>query len=127
MTTNSRKVRTFLARMALEEEQIRERIRQARKEAGLTQEQLADLLHVHKRTVEEWERTYVPWNHISGIASATGKDEAWLLHGGSVADPSGVATLQRDVEELRARVDQQTDLLLGIQELLLSRQGRDAG
>jgi DNA-binding transcriptional regulator YiaG len=53
-TTNSRTFRTFLLLMEVEPEKIRARLRQARKEAGLSQAAMAELLKVHKRSVENY-------------------------------------------------------------------------
>jgi transcriptional regulator with XRE-family HTH domain len=61
------------------------RIAEARdKRAGLTQPELADLMKVHWRTIQDWEspkNNTVPWDRLGEIASATGVSKEWLLHG----------------------------------------------
>lgn len=95
--TNSRKVRTFrggeyVANLMAELSRagIHERIQQARVEAGLSQEELADLLKTHTRSVQNWEsktpskpgkKLIVPWDRLDEIATATGRSKHWLLHG----------------------------------------------
>ena len=71
------------------------RIAQARTEAGLTQDELGDLLGVHYRTVQTWEsmkQPRVPWDRLDEIARATGKTKEWLLHDG----PAPVTVLDGD-------------------------------
>jgi transcriptional regulator with XRE-family HTH domain len=69
----------------IEERAIRSRIKQARKEAGLTQEQIAELIGVEDRTYQNYEREddkgRTPWRMMNAIAAATGKPQEWLLHG----------------------------------------------
>jgi transcriptional regulator with XRE-family HTH domain len=95
--------------VALEEEAIRTRIRQARDDAGLTQEQSADLHEVHKRTIENWENRHVPWDRIKDIARNYGVTEEWLLHGDAM-QPSDVSVSERqelltEIRELRALLE----------------------
>jgi len=65
----------------LQREEITARIKQARKEAGLTQADMADLLNVTNRTYQNYEADRVPWKLIAKIADVTGKSARWLLHG----------------------------------------------
>jgi transcriptional regulator with XRE-family HTH domain len=104
VTTKTRKLRKFAARMALEEQKIRERIAEARMSAGLTQAELAELCSVHKRTVEEWENTYVPWRHLEKIASVTGRSQEWLLHGEGELAPADIGTRLQRVEGMLEEV-----------------------
>ena len=65
------------------------RIKQARVEAGLEQQQLGDLLDppVHYRTVQTWEsakQQRVPYDRLGEIAQVTGVTKEWLLHGDQV-------------------------------------------
>src|SRR5947209_1713973 len=79
---------------------ISARIKQARREAGLSQRELADLLHGHWRTVQEWENVKnpnVPWDRLEDIARATGRDRNWLLHDDQ-ATPETITSLQADVQ-----------------------------
>src|SRR6266540_1465639 len=54
-TTKGAVLRTFLLLMDIDPELIRPRLRAARKNVGLTQEAVAELLDVHKRTIENDE------------------------------------------------------------------------
>lgn len=108
--TTPRNVRTFrggeyvanlmaeLSRVA-----IAARVGQARDEAGLKQTELADLLHVHWRTVQNWEsqtNPIVAWDRLGEIATVTGKTKEWLIHG----DPPEQPDLARRLEALEERV-----------------------
>ena len=61
------------------------RIAEARdKRAGLTQPEIAEILSVHWRTIQDWEspkNSTVPWDRLGEIAEATGVTKEWLLHG----------------------------------------------
>lgn len=81
------------------------RIKQARQQAGLTQEELADLLHVRQRTIHNYETDRVPWRLVSQIAEATGVTSQWLLHGDEPTPADGAR--QADVAELRREVARQ--------------------
>ena len=82
MATTSRKVHTFrggeyvAALMAeLSRAAIAQRIARARKQSGLTQNELADLMHVHYRTVQDWEspkKDATPWDRLDELAAVTG-------------------------------------------------------
>lgn len=69
--------------------QICERIRQARKAAGLTQEDMAGLLNVTTRAYQNYERERVPFRRLSEIARLTSVEQEWLLRGDpqTEADP----------------------------------------
>lgn len=88
-TTDSRSFRTFLLVTQLEPDLIRRRIRQARDEAGLTQQELADLLGVHKRTVENYENVRVPWRALPQLETVLNRPVGWFLRGD--ADESAVS------------------------------------
>ena len=105
----------------LQRQEINARIAQARKEAGLTQEEIADLLDVKARTYQNYEsieRGRVPWDLMSRISDITGRSLRWLLHGEDDAEPSmqvmlQLAAMERKLDELLARdtpADAITDL-----------------
>jgi transcriptional regulator with XRE-family HTH domain len=85
------------------------RIQQAREEAGLTQPELADLLHVHWRTVQTWEsvkQPRVPWDRLDEIARATDKTKDWLLQGDERAPSDDrLARVEEQVGEVRQLVE----------------------
>lgn len=64
-----------------QEREICARIKRARIEAGLTQDEFADLLKVEKRTVQNYELDRVPWRYLKDISKITGRAQEWLLRG----------------------------------------------
>jgi transcriptional regulator with XRE-family HTH domain len=63
---------------------ISERMQRSMKEAGYTQDEIADLLHVSKRTVQTWvsqKIKTVPYDMLDEWAEATNVSKRWLLHG----------------------------------------------
>lgn len=87
--------------MQLEREQILARLQQARKEAGLTQQEAADVLGVHKRTIENYENNHVPWDKLNELAGLYGKLVEWFLRGEDAAlEPTQSARLDRLEEGL---------------------------
>ena len=82
------------------------RIQDAREQAGFTQVELAELLHVHWRTVQNWEsrkKPIVPWDRLDEIAKATDVTRDWLLHGDHIETKdlaTGVADLQKQLDEV---------------------------
>ena len=96
--------------MELEREQIVQRIAQARREAGLTQQEAADLLSVHKRTIENWEHVRVPWRDLNRLAEVYGKPIDWFLHGEVATEREeetreDLARIRQLLEELLTRLD----------------------
>lgn len=95
----------------LQRQEIIERIRQARNEAGLTQPQMAELLDVAQRTYQNYERDRVPWSLMGRISDISGRSLRWLLHGEDDAEPS-MAVMQRlgaleiKLDRLLARLDE---------------------
>lgn len=121
--TEARNLRRLLLLNVFEPESIGERIKQAREQAGLRQEDLADLLGVATRTVQNYEGAATkPFKQLNAIAAATGTTTEWLLHGDSSSGEdgdgtAGVASIDHRLEELAAAV---RDLTTG-QETILDR------
>lgn len=67
--------------MELRTRQVCARIREARTGAGLTLQQMSDLLEVHVRSYQDYERDVIPYRHIGRIAEATQTSVRWLLSG----------------------------------------------
>jgi transcriptional regulator with XRE-family HTH domain len=66
------------------DENIGQRIAQARREAGLTQAQLAEALDITRRSIQGYEAgKVVPYRHLDELAAATGRSRGWLLRGES--------------------------------------------
>lgn len=116
MATTSRKVHTFsggeyvAALMAeLSRAAIAQRIRTAREEAGYTQPELADVMNVHYRTVQDWEspkKQATPFDRLDELAAVTGVTKVWLLHGEDAAEAGDVRTLAHRLREVEDLVEQ---------------------
>lgn len=89
--------------MELDPPAISRRIAQARKQAGLSQHQLADKLGVHWRSIQNWERPdqSVPWDRLSEIGRITSSRVEWLL-GAPAGDGVEGEEANRLREEMRS-------------------------
>ena len=82
------------------------RIKQARIEAGFTQQEIADLLNMSMRGYQNYESERVPWRDLDKIADLTGKTQIWFLRGDDPATPSQPHDdLYRKVEAVEAAVE----------------------
>lgn len=106
----------------LERAQISERIKQARKQAGLTQQELADLLHVQARTIANYESDRVPWRLLGKIAEATNVSQEWLLRGEQPAPASDLVGLREEISDVQAQLARIEQLV----RQLVEPQGRKA-
>jgi transcriptional regulator with XRE-family HTH domain len=93
------------------------RLGQALQEAGITQQEMAELLHVHKRSVEDYvspKITTVPFDRLDEWARIARTTKEWLLHGDQPepATVEEIRQLRSDVAELRAQVERVLELLL---------------
>lgn len=62
--------------------EIGNRVRTARKELGIRQTELADLLHVTERTMQAIEKGEVdPWRHVEALAPILNKTPGWIWNG----------------------------------------------
>lgn len=78
--TEARNLRTLLLLNVFEPEEIGVRIAQAREKAGLTQEELGDIIDMSTRQVQNYEAgDSKPYKKIKEIAAATGVTVEWLL------------------------------------------------
>lgn len=105
--TEARNLRTLLLLNVFTPEEIGGRIAQAREEAGLRQEDLADLIGVATRTIQNYEAAATkPYGKLRAIAEATGRNVEWLLHGdANEAHPTDLATLHRELAATQAMVE----------------------
>lgn len=111
--TKTRTVRTFdsaayLATLMAELDRaaISLRLAESREQAGLTQEEMADLLGIHFRSVQNYEspkKDRIPWDKLDEWARITGVTKEWLLHGREAAGTSD------GLGELLDRFDRQHD------------------
>jgi transcriptional regulator with XRE-family HTH domain len=109
---------------------IGRRIAQARREAGLTQEELAGLIGVTTRSVQGYEAgTVTPFRHLRKLEDVTEKPHGWLLYGegggaaaaGNVGDVATklaalVAQIAEDAERI-ARAAEQLERTRSVQQL----------
>lgn len=99
----------------LDHAQISLRLKQARTRTAvvdsaghkrkLSQDRMADLMHVHRRTVEDWENPKhpnVPFERLDEWAQITGVTKGWLLLGDEAPESQ---TLAGEVRELRLMVE----------------------
>ena len=97
--------------------EIGRRIAQARRQAGLTQEQLASRLGVTKRSLQGYEAgTVAPYRHLRALAGVLGRERAWFLGPESPRLPSRAA---RDelAEVVRAAVREELRAARGLDGL----------
>jgi transcriptional regulator with XRE-family HTH domain len=116
--TTVRNLRTLLLLNVFEPEEIGDRIKQARERAGLRQEDLADLIGMSTRQVQNYEAgDSKQYAKLKAIAGATGTSVEWLLRGEPVEDDevtsSEVAALGAQLEAVRAGVERVESLLRG--------------
>ena len=111
--TDARNLRTLLLLNVFEPERIGARIARARTEAGVTQEELADLVGVSTRSLQGYEAGAVkPYRHLDALASALNRPVAWFLHGDDVApDPQRMTPLLGELEAEVARFRHLNDAL----------------
>jgi transcriptional regulator with XRE-family HTH domain len=83
-------------------QRVGDRIRQARQEAGLTQAQLASLLGITTRSVQNYESGAItPWRHLGRIETLTRKRHGWLL-----SSDGNAGSLDADLADLAASMEQ---------------------
>lgn len=78
------------------------RIKQARIEAGFTQQEAADTLGITMRAYQNYEASRVPFRALSRVVEIFGVPEPWLLRGGDPAEAGSTLGL---LQELREAVD----------------------
>jgi DNA-binding XRE family transcriptional regulator len=77
------------------------RIRQARKEVGLTQVQLAQKVGVSQRAAQAWETgEVIPYRWTKQIGKAVKRDPEWILHGEEADEDVRLERLETKVDEL---------------------------
>jgi PAS domain S-box-containing protein len=75
------------------------RLALARREAGLTQGEVARRLGVTKRSLQGYEAgTVAPYRHLSGLESILGRDRSWFLATESLPGPRAVG--RRELAEV---------------------------
>lgn len=78
------------------------RIAMARDEAGLTQEELAEMASFSKRSLQDYEAgTTIPYRHMREISALLNREVPWFLHGEPEQD-EGVADM---LESIHVRLE----------------------
>lgn len=102
-----RNLRTLLLLNVLEPEEIGGRIKLARERAGLRQEDLADLVNVSTRTIQNYEAGDTKqYSALQLIARATAVSVEWLLHGDRDPQPDEGGSALREVLDRLQAVEQ---------------------
>ena len=82
---------------------ISARLAQSRDVAGLSQEDMSELLTVHVNTIQNWEslkKRTIPFDRLDEWAALTNTSKAWLLHGEEAKPPEvGDAEWRERIEE----------------------------
>lgn len=108
--TNGRSFRSFLLVSQFEAAEIGSRIRQARDEKGLTQDELAAMCSFSKRSLSDYENgVTIPYKHLQELGRVLGKEPSWFLHGDAKEPEPGlreeVRALRQELERLLRRLD----------------------
>lgn len=81
--------------------EVGQRIVQARKELGLTQEELAELAGVSQRSMQAYETgEVIPYRKMRELSKVLEVETSWLLHGQIEESDEEVAELKRSVDNL---------------------------
>ena len=104
------------------------RIARARKERGLTQEELAAAIGVSPRSIQGYEAgKIVPYRRLNQLAEATNRELGWLLEGDAPRDNGAdaelvqrlvslIEELSADAKRIRAAAERLEHLLEAQQE-----------
>lgn len=103
--TQGRDFRTFLLVSQFEAQEIGARIALARKEAGLTQEQVADVATFSKRSLQDYEAgVTIPYKHLREIAGILARKPEWFLHGDEVITEDRLSVVEDRLAEALDRL-----------------------
>ncbi len=99
-------MRHYLVAREFEKAGIGLRIARARHEAGgMTQQELADVLGVTVRSVQNYEAgVTTPWRHMQQIIDATGKSLRWFVTGEDDMPSDQLMVLEQRVADLERRL-----------------------
>jgi transcriptional regulator with XRE-family HTH domain len=111
--TDTRNLRTLLLLNIFEGQKIGERIKQARNEKGLRQEDLADLINVSTRTIQGYELGETnQYRRLKVISEVLGRPVEWFLHGDlEQTDPATIVAIRDELAAVRSQVERNTALL----------------
>lgn len=96
--------------MQFQAKEVGQRIAQARNEAGLTQEQLAEMASFSKRSLQDYETgVTIPYKHMREISRLLSREVEWFLHGSAPVPDDRLEALEERVtgrlEDLTAAVE----------------------
>lgn len=110
--TNSSLFAKVLLMQQFAAKEIGDRIRLARKERGLTQEDLAAMASFSKRSLQDYENgVTIPYRHFRQLGRLLNRKEEWFLYGVDQADGEDVV-LER-LDSLQAQVSELLRLVHG--------------
>lgn len=111
--TKRRNLRRLLLVAQLESKEIGERIAQARKELGLTQEEVAEMATFSKRSLQDYEAGLtIPYRQMPELAKLLQREVAWFLHGDPEPAPSPNGLLGEVAESVSVLSDSMSEALL---------------
>lgn len=87
---------------------VSRRLRDARDESGLTREQVAEILRVHRNTIDNWEnpkRHSLPFDRLHEIGELYGVTKGWLLNGDDDEQQRQYDLLHEELREIRQMLD----------------------
>lgn len=97
--TNTRTFRSFLLMAQFEAQEIGARIALARKEAGFTQEELAQIAPFSQRSLQDYEAGKItPYRHLRDLSRLLKRPTEWFLYGDE-EEPVPVVEQMRALEE----------------------------
>lgn len=106
--TNRRTFHSFLLMEQFAAREIGERIAQARKERGLTQEELAEMAPFSKRSLQDYETgATIPYRHLRDLSRLLRRPEEWFLYGEDAAN----ATTEERLDRIEGRLEEILGLL----------------
>src|SRR5687767_4714978 len=116
VSTKTRQIQRLLLRV-IGQEEIGRRIKQAREDADLTQQQLAAAIGVqHPQSISRYERgeTEVPAKRLRRIAEATSKSMSFFIHEPDEPSQNGTTPDPATLGRFEAAVDA---FVLGVERL----------
>lgn len=70
--------------------EVGRRIIEARRDLGMSQQELADLIHLTDRSVQAYESgEVIPYRKAKDLSDVLGKPISWILHGDKAETPPG--------------------------------------
>lgn len=121
--TTHRDLPTFLLVEQFDANAIGQRIKCARVEAGMTQEDLADLAEgFGRRSLQAYETGgTIPFKHLREIGQLLNRETAWFLYGDPSPPQDGNGEVLDRLESLEAKASQAwADVALAVREVAVS-------